>query len=91
MHNRCWFLYRTTNFHDLNKIFEKKLKMPKRRKRDAVLNMRRKNFKPNESQIKNCEDGIQIKLKEANVEENDIQNPTLEEKTIKKKITCKKR
>ena len=55
--------------------------MPKKKK-EAGLNMRRKNFKPIESHIKNCEDGVQIMLKGANVEENNIQNPPSEEKTI---------
>ena len=41
--------------------------MPKKSKRDAGLNMRRKKFKPNESLIKKCEDGDQIMLKEGNV------------------------
>ena len=52
VHNRCWLLYRTINFNDLNVIFEKNLKMPKKRKRNAGLYMRRKNFEPNESHIK---------------------------------------
>ena len=60
--------------------------MPKKRKRDAGLNMRRKKFKPNESHIKNCEYGYQIMLKEENVEENNIQNSPSEEKIIEKKI-----
>ena len=67
--------------------------MPKKSKRDAGLNMKRKKIKPNESLIKNCEDGDQITLKEGNVEENNIQNSPSEEKIIEKNnnSTCKKR
>ena len=48
--------------------------------------MRRKKFKPNESLIKNLEDGDRIMLKEGNVEEINIKKSPLEEKIIEKKI-----
>ena len=59
--------------------------MPKKSKRDAGLNMRRKKFRPNESIINNCEDGDQIVSKEGNVDENNIKNSSSEEKNIEKK------
>ena len=60
--------------------------MPKKRKRDAGLNMRRIKLRPNESIINNCEDGDRIMLKEGNVDENNIKNSSSEEKTFGKKI-----
>ena len=53
--------------------------------------MRRKKFKPNESLIKNCEDGDRIMLKEENVEENNIKNPPSEDKKIENKIISRAR
>ena len=66
--------------------------MPKKRKRNAGLHLRKKHFTSAKCHIKKCEDIDQIMLKEGNVEENKIQNSPLEEKIIEKKnSTYKKR
>ena len=59
--------------------------MPKKRKRNAGLNLRKKHFTSTKCHIKKCDNGDRFMLKEGNVEENNVQNSPSEEKIIEKK------